>query len=190
VEFAPHVFLRASNQRLRRELDALDVPYTATQSFSERVIRTTLKPDDLLHFAGAFVAVRRELLGVCRAERIAALHSISYPAALYTALAAKATGLPHVWHEHNVKRIHRFNRPLYRFTAATCRYVLGPSDAVTAALALAGLRAPKLQTLYNGIDLSRFSASAERIAAVRARGITRSSMRHRGCCRPFLRHGF
>jgi glycosyltransferase involved in cell wall biosynthesis len=168
VEFAPHVFLRASNQRLRSELDALDVPYTATQSFSERVIRTTLKPDDLLHFAWAFLRVRREMVAVCRAEGISAIHSISYPAALYAALAAQATGVPHIWHEHGVKRIHTLNRAIYRFTAATCSYVIGPSDAVTGALSQAGLRPPVLRTVYNGIDLERFAVNSERIQAIRA----------------------
>jgi len=156
-EFRTHVFLRHSNRRLRRELCQRQIRYTATKNFSDRVVRTTLRPDDLWHFTRSFLAVKRELIQVAAATGTNLFHSISYPAALYSALAARATRLPHIWHEHGVKRVHPFNRAIYRFVARSCSYVIGPSNAVTSALARAGIGPPRLRTTYNGIDLARFS---------------------------------
>ena len=157
-EFRTHVFLRASSKRLRDALEKRGVAHTTTHNFSERVVRTTLHPGDLYHFARSFARVRRELIDLVTHTQADILHSISYPSALYTALAARATGLPHIWHEHNVKRIHAANRPIYRFAAAGCSYVIGPSNAVTSALARAGIAPPRLRTVYNGINLDRFKA--------------------------------
>lgn len=162
-----HVFYRQSNYRLKAALDARKTPQTTTDSFSNETIRTTWRPDALTHFACAFLRVRQELTDVIERERIDIVHSISYPAALYAALAARSSGRPHIWHEHGVKRIHALNRGIYRFVASTCRHVIGPSNAVTEALAKAGLDPDKVRTVYNGIDLSRFRVSD--VAAARIR---------------------
>jgi glycosyltransferase involved in cell wall biosynthesis len=166
-EYRTHVFLRGSNRRLLDELQRRRAAFTTTDSFSDRIIRTTWRPGDLWNFYRSFRAVRRELIALCAVQEVDILHSISYPTSLYTAFAARATGIPHVWHEHNVKRLHRFNRYIYRFAAGTCTYVLGPSNAVTRALAGAGMAPPKLRTVYNGINLDRFSPNAGRIGRVR-----------------------
>jgi glycosyltransferase involved in cell wall biosynthesis len=166
--FTTHVFFRASNRRLREQLELRQIPHTPTRAFSERIIRTTLRPGDLLHFARAFTNVRRQILEVCRATGTDILHSISYPTALYGALAARATGCRHIWHEHNIKRLHTVNRPIYRFTARASDFVVGPSSAVTTALGRAGIRPPQLRVVYNGIDLVRFRPDAARIDRVRA----------------------
>jgi glycosyltransferase involved in cell wall biosynthesis len=165
--FRTHVFFRASNVRLRRELDARGISYTSSDSFSSRVIRSTLKPDHLWTYARALHRVRNEISALAASEQIDVIHSIGYPAALYAALAARTGGLPHIWHEHGIKRIHRVNRWIYQWVADTCRYVIGPSDAVTAALGQAGLRPPRLQTVYNGIDLTRFDREETQVQRVR-----------------------
>lgn len=165
-EVRTHVFLRSSNHRLREELRRRRVAHTVSQSFSARTIRSTLRPDDLWQFAQSFRAIRRELVQLAATVGADVFHSISYPAALYTAFAARAARLPHIWHEHGVKQVHVFNRAIYRFVARSCDYVIGPSDAVTHALAVAGIKPPRLRTVYNGIDLRRFSntpAGASRI---------------------------
>jgi glycosyltransferase involved in cell wall biosynthesis len=166
-EFRTHVFLRRSNKRLVEELRGRNISHTTTTNFSERVIRTTLSPYDLFCFGKSFRRVKKELIDLGARNQTDILHSISYPTALYTALAARAAALPHIWHEHGVKRIHPLNRHLYRFTAATCKWVIGPSDAVTGALASAGIASAKIRTVYNGIDLGRFRPNAGRSARVR-----------------------
>ncbi|MGE3508667.1 MAG: glycosyltransferase family 4 protein [Vicinamibacterales bacterium] len=160
-EFKTHVFFRASNTRMRQALDVRGIGYTQSDGFSTRTIRTTWRCDDLWSFATAFRRIRRELRQVLERERADIVHSISYPTALYTAFAARAAGVPQVWHEHNIKRIHRFNAPIYRWVAGSCRRVVGPSDAVTHAIGQAGISLPRLQTVYNGIDLSRFVRSQD-----------------------------
>jgi glycosyltransferase involved in cell wall biosynthesis len=166
-DFRTHVFLRATNHRLIEALRERGIEYTATKSFSEKVIRTTIRPDDLCHFARRFHLVKREIIADAMRTNADILHSISYPTALYTALAARKMKIPHIWHEHGVKQIHRFNRAIYRFVAGSCTNVIGPSAAVTEALALAGIPRTHLSTVYNGIDLDRFSPSLERSAHVR-----------------------
>jgi len=163
-----HAFLGAGNTRLARALDERGTPYTLTTAFSRRMIETTVKPGALVEFGRAFFTVHRELRALIARERPDLLHSISFPACLYTATVARATGLPHVWHEHNIKRVHAVNRHLYRFVASTCAWVVGPSQAVTRNLATAGLPATTLLPLYNGIDVRQFATDDTRARAVRA----------------------
>ncbi len=171
--FAPpghvrQVFLSAHNPRLRGALDERGVPAHATGAYSQRIIQTTLNPAALTHFVRAFAEVSGEMATIIRRERIDLVHSISYPASLYAAMAVKRAPAAHVWHEHNIKRLHAFNAPIYRWVARTCAAVLGPSDAVTQNLATAGIPGQTLKTLYNGIDLGRFTADAGQRAATRA----------------------
>jgi glycosyltransferase involved in cell wall biosynthesis len=165
---AAHAFVSATNPRLIRALDERGTPYTTTSAFSSRMIEVTLRPTALAAFAGAFWRVHRELCAVIARERPTVLHSISFPACLYAATAARATGVPQMWHEHNIKRIHAVNTQLYRFVASTCAWVVGPSKAVTDNIARAGVAREKLVPLYNGIDLAKFRPDDSRAAAVRA----------------------
>jgi len=165
---AAHAFISAGNRRLASALDQRGTPYTATASFSARMIEVTLRPTALAAYGRAFARVRRELCAVIERERPDVLHSISFPACLYAALASRATGVPQIWHEHNIKRIHAVNTQLYRFVASTCAWIVGPSKAVTDNIARAGVDAGKLVPLYNGIDLANFAPDDVRAAAVRA----------------------
>jgi len=163
-----HGFVRCTNQRLIDAFRSRGVGLTTTSAYSDQLIRTTANPFALFTFARAFQAVRREISDLMRTERIDVIHSISYPASLYAALAVHRTGTAHIWHEHNIKRIHRVNRVIYRWVGNACRWVIGPSDAVTKNLAAAGINPAHLRTVYNGIDLRRFrDVSAVRIDALR-----------------------
>jgi glycosyltransferase involved in cell wall biosynthesis len=165
--FKPHVFLSASNPRLIESLRRRGIAYTATRAYSDRLLRTTLDPVSLIHFAASFVRLTRALRRVIRAREIDLIHSISYPASLYAACAAKLTRTPHIWHEHNIKRIHRVNRVLYQFAGSSCAWIIGPSRAVVENLHRAGIDAARLRAVYNGIDIQRFSPSEERTHEVR-----------------------
>lgn len=162
-----HVFLHADNLRLRDALGARGVEFTATSSYSKRVLRSTSNPAALVHYAIAFVRVARELRRVMRRCRTTLVHSISYPASLHAAVALRPTPIRQIWHEHNIKRHHALNGPLYRFAASTCARIVGPSDAVTSNLARFGIPASRLGTIYNGIDLSRFMPDDQRAAEIR-----------------------
>jgi glycosyltransferase involved in cell wall biosynthesis len=162
------VYYRAANTRLARDLGGRQVATYPTESFSEHVVRTTWRPDHLAHFASRFSRVRAELRDIISRERVDVVHSVMYPASLYVALATRHTRVAHIWHEHGVKHVHCLNAPLYRFVAATCAFVIGPSDAVTNAIGVAGVRAPKLRTVYNGIDLAKFRFSPAATAQTRA----------------------
>jgi glycosyltransferase involved in cell wall biosynthesis len=163
----PHVFFRERNARLRAAVSELGVPFTTTPNYSERIIETTASPSAIAAYLRAFWRVRRELSDTIRAHDIDLVHSISYPAALYVALASRQTGIRQIWHEHNIKRLHLVNKRLYRFTAATAARVIGPSDAVSHNLRRAGIADDTAITVYNGIDLSRFRIDDARAAAVR-----------------------
>jgi glycosyltransferase involved in cell wall biosynthesis len=151
-----HGFVRHSNSRLLDAFRDRGTPSTASIDYSDRIIRTTAHPIDLATFARSFYQVGRQMAHVVKAQGIDVIHSISYPASLYAAFAAAWTGKPHIWHEHNIKRIHPVNRLIYQTVARTCDWVIGPSDAVTSNLAAAGIDPVKLRTVYNGIDLRRF----------------------------------
>jgi glycosyltransferase involved in cell wall biosynthesis len=161
-------FLRASNHRLIEALQNRGVSYISTDAFSPQIIRTTTNPAALRAFARSFYAVSSEMARMIRTKRIDVIHSISYPASLYAGFAAARTGTAHIWHEHNIKRIHRVNRVIYRRLGNACQWVLGPSDAVTGNLARAGIDENRLRTVYNGIDLRRFTATpTDRIDTLR-----------------------
>ena len=162
-----HVFLHRANRRLQAELDSRQVAWTATDGYSRVLLETRAHPGALGHYAASFLKVARDMRQVLRARQIDLVHSISYPASLYVALAARWCGVPQVWHEHNIKRIHGVNSRLYRFAAASCPAVVGPSDAVTGNLARAGISTHRLRTVYNGIDLARFDVGEAAVAACR-----------------------
>ncbi|MEQ1907973.1 MAG: glycosyltransferase family 4 protein [Vicinamibacterales bacterium] len=160
-------YISEHNHRLADVLRTRKVPVLATRHFSRELIRTTARPGALREFTRSFTSVRRELRDFIRRHDVQIVHSISYPASLYAALSISGTGVSHVWHEHNIKRIHRFNRPIYRFVGRSCTHVIGPSDAVTKNLARA-VPDGVVRTVYNGIDLQRFApASGERIEEIR-----------------------
>jgi glycosyltransferase involved in cell wall biosynthesis len=163
-----HVVLRASNQRLAADLDALGVAYTACPTFSIEDIRTTVSPRLLAHFGGAFRRTRKRLRSVITQFRPDVLHCVSYPAVLYGLVAASGSSLPVIWHEHNIKRLHWANRHIIKAVAQRCRVVVGPSNAVTTNIAAAGANPSRLRTIYNGVDLARFVPSLDRAARARA----------------------
>ncbi len=165
--YTTRVFLHAANARLKTELDRRQVPWTATERYSRILLETRAHPGALGHYAWSFAGVARELRRVIRRHDIDLVHTISYPASLYAALAARSCGVPQIWHDHNIKRIHRVNRFLYRFAARSCPVVIGPSNAVTDNLARAGISRAKLRTVYNGIDLDRFAVDDASVAAFR-----------------------
>jgi L-malate glycosyltransferase len=160
-------YVAAGNVRLVRELEQRGVPCVATSSYSRLLLQTTANPRALAHFARAFWRVGREIGQLLRDSRIDLIHSISYPASLHAARPASRAGVRHIWHEHNIKRIHRVNRHLYRFAGRSCEWVIGPSDAVTRNLARTGIAPHKVRTVYNGIDLSRFRLNQSAASAVR-----------------------
>jgi glycosyltransferase involved in cell wall biosynthesis len=150
-------FVSEQNPRLIAAFRERHVEHVATRSYSRRMIETTVNPAVLMRFAGSFHRASSEMVRYIKAARIDLIHSISYPACLYAALAAARTRRAHIWHEHNIKRLHRVNRIIYRQASRTCTFVVGPSDAVTDNLARAGIHRGRLRTVYNGIDLQRFS---------------------------------
>jgi glycosyltransferase involved in cell wall biosynthesis len=156
-----HAFVQRANTRLQKEFETREVPVVASDAYSRRIVKSTFNPAELLEFGRSFAAVAREMSAVIRAERIDLIHAISYPASLYVAFASATTGVPQVWHEHNIKRLHPINRAIYRHVSATCKWVIGPSDAVTGNLAKAGIHPARLRTVYNGIDLSKFAVNRD-----------------------------
>jgi glycosyltransferase involved in cell wall biosynthesis len=165
--YTTHVLLRASNRRLAAALDRQCISYTTTGDFSVTPVRTTASPSALRQFVRSFVRVSSQIAGIIRAREIDLVHTVMYPAVLHVALACRRASCSQVWHEHNIKHVHAVNRPIYRWAARTCDRVIGPSHAVTTALAQAGIPPQKITTVYNGIDLDRFRIDDARAAAVR-----------------------
>jgi glycosyltransferase involved in cell wall biosynthesis len=166
-EYKTHVFLHEQNHRLAEELDRRNVPWTPTASYSRILLETRLNAKAFVHYASSFRRVTAEMGREIRQHGIDLVHSISYPSSLYAATPARRARIPQVWHEHNIKRIHRVNRHLYRFVARSCSAIVSPSKAVTDNLARAGIAPGKLHTVYNGIDLQRFEVDPAAVAAVR-----------------------
>jgi len=164
---AAHVVLRASNRRLADRLEEWRIPYTACSTFSAGALRTTANGVALAHFAASFrrtASLLRDVIGDLRPD---VMHCVSYPAVLYGVLAARGSTLPVLWHEHNIKRLHWANRRIIRAVGRRCRRVLGPSRAVTANLARAGIDEQRLRTVYNGVDLMLFAPTADAAASAR-----------------------
>ncbi len=165
--FQSHVFLRANNHRLQHALETRRVPYTMSNTMARTPIRTTVNPRHLADFATAIVRTGRTLAKLIREHQIDVVHTTMYPATIYVAVASRLTGCPQIWHEHGIKRIHRVNKPIYRFVSRTCSHVIGPSNAVTQPLLDAGIDPAKVRTVYNGIDLASFDRARTSAAATR-----------------------
>jgi glycosyltransferase involved in cell wall biosynthesis len=154
--YRTHVLLSDANERLRRELQRRDVPHTCVGTFARTPIRTTLNPKPLADFARAIAQTSRTIARVMREQEVDVVHTTMYPATLYVAAAIRQVGGRQIWHEHNIKRIHAVNRPIYRWVSRTCSRVIGPSEAVLSPLLDAGIDRAKVQTVYNGINLAAF----------------------------------
>lgn len=165
-DYTRHVVVASNNRRLQQDLAARGIT-AITARFSPTPVRTTADPAALSGIFAALFRVSRQLRALIQEHRIDLVHTVMYPASLYVALACRGTRCRQLWHEHNVKRLHGVNRPIYRWIARSCTRVIGPSDAVIAALADSGMDRARLHTVYNGIDLARFSPDNE--AARRAR---------------------
>jgi glycosyltransferase involved in cell wall biosynthesis len=154
--YRTHVLLSDTNERLRRELQRREIPHTCVDTFARTPIRTTLNPKPLADFARAMVQTSRTIARVMREQEVDIVHTTMYPATLYVAAAIRQVGGRQIWHEHNIKRIHAVNRPIYRWVSRTCARVIGPSDAVMSPLLDAGIDRAKVETVYNGINLAAF----------------------------------
>jgi glycosyltransferase involved in cell wall biosynthesis len=166
--YRPHVFLSDTNERLKREVQRRGVPHTCVRTFARTPIRTTLNPRELADFGRAIAQTSRALARVMREQQVDLVHTTMYPATLYVAAAIRQVGGRQIWHEHNIKRLHPVNRRIYKWVSRTCCRVIGPSDAVMAPLLDAGIDQEKVQTLYNGIDLSSFDRGRIDRARLRA----------------------
>ncbi|MGE0448464.1 MAG: glycosyltransferase family 4 protein [Vicinamibacterales bacterium] len=162
-----HVFCHERNSRLQHELSNRACPFTPTAHYSRILLETTPNPRSLAHFAQSFRRIHRDLVTLMRTHGSDLVHAVSYPASLYAASPASRLRVPAIWHEHNIKRLHAFNRPLFRYAARPCAWAIGPSSAVTRTLELAGIPKAKVRVVYNGVDLSRFDADQRRAQAVR-----------------------
>jgi glycosyltransferase involved in cell wall biosynthesis len=166
-EWSPHVFYHERNTRLRDALAQRGCPATPTAGYSRILLETTANPRSLVHFARSFRRVHRELTETMRAKGTNLVHAVSYPASLYAAGPARRAGVPVIWHEQNIKRMHAFNRPLFRYAAGACAWAIGPSRAVTHTFAEAGVSRAKIRVVDNFVDLDRFRIDEGRALAVR-----------------------
>jgi len=167
--YRTHVFLSETNTRLLREVQQRGISYTCTRTFARTPIRTTLNPWHLADFGRAVAQTSGALARVMRERNVDVVHTTMYPATLYVAAAIARVGGRQIWHEHNIKRIHAVNRPIYRWVSRTCSRVIGPSDAVMAPLLDAGIDRAKVQTLYNGINLTTFDRNHDHVRDDRAK---------------------
>jgi len=98
-----------------------------------------------------------QLITIIHRERITAVHSNSMRASIYAAVAARATGRPHLWHVRDMLR-----RGLYAYAlCASSAAAIAVSQAVADVLPCAA----KTRVIHNGVDLDIFRADRQAAAA-------------------------
>ncbi|MFH0938693.1 MAG: glycosyltransferase family 4 protein, partial [Planctomycetota bacterium] len=124
-----------------------------------RRFRRTINPFVL---AGQIYAIHRtsqQICALCREKRFHILHANTDTAAVVAWETSRITGIPFVWHCRDIRPMHGFARVLSGAASA----VVAISDAVEKHLLKEGVKLEKIKRINNGIDLSRMSASEDRV---------------------------
>ncbi|MFQ5576889.1 MAG: glycosyltransferase, partial [Anaerolineae bacterium] len=120
------------------------------------VLHRTLNPLFWAGFWGHLPLSVANLARLIKAEGVRLVHS-NTSHVLDGALAAKAAGVPHVWHIREVHTgLSKLGRPLSRFVYASSERVLCMSTASKEAFFGRRPNDPKLQVVYDGVNPARF----------------------------------
>ncbi len=93
------------------------------------------------------------LLGICRKEKIDIIHANSFTASIYAVPVSLLLRIPMLWHERDLAR-HPLLIPI---VAKFAKRIIAISAAVAENLKAQIGASKKIQIIYNGIDVERFS---------------------------------
>jgi glycosyltransferase involved in cell wall biosynthesis len=132
-------------------------------AMAERRIPATELDMPVLTFAGGFadharmvirnVKFTRALLGLIRTRRPALVHASGLASSLLASLPARLTGVPLVWHAHDMLPRKARNEPFVRAAGAAARAIVCVSKASQARLLEFGVPPGKCQLVYSGVPI-------------------------------------
>ncbi len=123
--------------------------------------RFTKNPRLLLGYLGSLVGA----IGGMRKQILAAtpdlLHANTVRAGIITTIASIGTGIPVVWHVHDILPAHPISTAIRWLVSSSSRTrAFAVSDATGKAFVADASFGDRVATLYNGVDLRRFPAKA------------------------------
>jgi len=119
---------------------------------SKRIVKT-LNPLKLLFYFYNFLQVNLKLIKIIRKYNIDILHSNSLGAHIYSFFAAKISGIPNIWHLHDILKKRISNQLLCVFLSKMATQIIVVSCAVKKSLVNFGINSNKIKVIYNGLDL-------------------------------------
>jgi glycosyltransferase involved in cell wall biosynthesis len=140
--------------RLAEEAKAEDVLCRALPPVNSRF---ALRPDRVLlsvwHFWKAIAAIRRHITGL----RPDLVHANTIRSGIAASIATTGTGIPVLWHVHDILPRHMLSTAIRSFALASRRtQIIAVSHATAKAFCGALQFGGRVRTIHNGIDLDRF----------------------------------
>lgn len=104
----------------------------------------------------------RRLRRAIHFERPDLIHATGFKMHVFGA-RARPQGIPVIWHIHDYVRPRPLMRRLLRIHAGQCAVVIANSRSVASDIRAALGKRPKIETIYNAIDLQRFSPGGPKV---------------------------
>jgi glycosyltransferase involved in cell wall biosynthesis len=164
--YEPHVLCPAEG-RLAEEIKAANVPCRSLPPVNSRF---ALRPDLILrsvrHFWKAIVAMRRHV----KELKPDLVHANTIRSGIAASIATVGTGIPVLWHVHDILPRHVLSTAIRIFAFVTQRtQVIAVSHASAREFCGAVPFDGRVRTIHNGIDLDRFPMKSGAPSAFRER---------------------
>jgi glycosyltransferase involved in cell wall biosynthesis len=162
--YEPHVLCPAEG-RLAEEIKAANVPCRPLPPVNSRF---ALRPDRILrsvrHFWKAIVATRRHV----KELKPDLVHANTIRSGIAASIATVGTGIPVLWHVHDILPKHMLSTVIRVFALASRRtQVIAVSHASAREFCGALPFNGRVRTIHNGVDLDRFPAKSGAPSAFR-----------------------
>lgn len=150
--------LCAENGPLRAEVEMAGVRCLSMPTVQARFTRN---PRLLLGYLGSLVHAIRVMRKQIQAAAPDLLHANTVRAGIITTVASIGTGIPVVWHVHDILPSHPISTAIRWLVWSSRRTrAFAVSDATGKAFVANASFGDRVATLYNGVDLRRFPAKA------------------------------
>jgi len=161
--FNSFAFFNSLNTPLKNSLEVIGCPYSITSGYPplEHVNIHGIVPSKVMGYVCGIFHVAMDLIEIIRKWHIDIIYANAYPNCLYCILPSLITQRPLIWHVHNIRKIHKKNRIVYKAIGVMAKKIITVSNACKKNLLKANIMPSKFITIYNGMDLNKFDTKID-----------------------------
>jgi glycosyltransferase involved in cell wall biosynthesis len=121
------------------------------------VLKKTWNPFILFGFLIRYAEVTTRLLSLLRHRQIDLIYANSFIACLFCGIAARCSGIPLIWHMHDLVRNTAWNRRFISLAGRWSRQVIATTEVMKKNLACLHVHPEKITVVLNGLDTCEFN---------------------------------